>query len=236
MTHQHHSITAVPDLNGRYDLYGAVHKGLRKAGCDLLVRLGATDFDDAGETEEVLGLLRTYLMLAAAHVGHEDDHIHSALAARGVATDTVDHQHDDHREAFQDLEKLARGVETSWPMHRRANGRRLYLAFAAYLAEDLGHMHEEETVTAPALWRQFTDEELLAIELRIVSSLSPDKNMAFMRIMIPAMNPQERAAMLGAMQKGAPPEVFDAVIEFAVRPALNARAFGDLAGRLQIAA
>mgnify|MGYP000488104072 FL=1 len=97
-------------------------------------------------------------------------------------------------------------------------------------------MHEEETVTARALWNRFTDDELSAIELKIVSSLTPEKNMAFMRIMIPAMNPLERALMLGAMQKGAPPEIFDAVIEFAVRPALNPKAFGDLAGRLKLAA
>lgn len=236
MTHTHQSITAIADLNGRYDLYGAVHKGLRKAGCELLVRLGSTDFDHPEDSEEVLALLRTYLMLAASHVGHEDEHIHAALAARGVATDTVDHQHDDHREAFDQLEALARAVETAWPLHRRATGRKLYLAFAAYLAEDLAHMHEEETVTARALWNRFTDDELSAIELKIVSSLTPEKNMAFMRIMIPAMNPLERALMLGAMQKGAPPEIFDAVIEFAVRPALNPKAFGDLAGRLKLAA
>ena len=236
MTDHHHSIKIVPDLNGRYDLYGAVHKGLRKAGCELLVRLGSADFEDSDETEEVLALLGTYLMLAASHVGHEDDHIHAALAASGVATDTIDHQHDDHREAFAALEALARAVESAWPSHRSATGRRLYLAFAAYLADDLAHVHEEETVTAPSLWSSFTDEELLAIEMRIVSSLSPEKNMAFMRIMIPAMNPQERAAMLGAMQKAAPPEIFDAVLEFAVRPSLTPRAFGDLAGRLELAA
>lgn len=236
MTHTHASITAVPDLDGRYDLYGAVHKGLRKAGCELLVRLGATDFDKPEESEEVLALLRAYLMLAAAHVGHEDDHIHSALATRGGATDTVDHQHDEHRQAFVDLESLACAVETAWPMHRRATGRRLYLAFCAYLADDLAHMHEEETLTAPSLWQHFTDDELSAIELRIISSLSPEKNMAFMRVMIPAMNGLERALMLGAMQKGAPREVFDAVIEFAVRPALSPKAFGDLASRLQLAA
>ncbi|WP_165217148.1 hemerythrin domain-containing protein [Affinirhizobium pseudoryzae] len=236
MTHTPTSITAIPDLNGRFDLYGAVHKGLRKAGCELLVRLGSTDFDQSEDTEEVLALLRTYLTLAASHVCHEDEHIHAALAARGASTDTVDHQHDDHREAFGQLEALARAVETAWPMHRRATGRKLYLAFAAYLAEDLAHMHEEETVTARALWNRFTDDELSAIEMRIVSSLSPETNMAFMRIMIPAMNPLERADMLGAMQKLAPPEIFDAVIEFAVRPALDTKAFGDLAGRLKRAA
>src|SRR5262249_6979542 len=153
------------------------------------------------ESGSVLGSLRNFLVLAAGHVAHEDEHIHGVLRAHGSSTETLDHQHGDHRAAFATLEKLASDVEKAWPKHKKAACRKLYLAFAAYLAEDLAHMHEEETETAPELWRNFTDEELLAIELNIVASMSPEENMAFLRLMIPAMNPAERAAMLGAMQQ-----------------------------------
>lgn len=229
-------LAAIADLNGRYDLYGAVHKGLRKAGCDMLIRLGSADFAHDQEAASVLESLRLFLMLAAAHVVHEDDNIHGPLQQRGVSTETVDHQHDDHRAAFDQLAALADEVEKAWPLHKAAAGRRLYLAFAAYLAEDLAHMHEEECVTAPLLWKNFTDDELIGIEMRIIASLPPEKNMAFMRMMIPAMNPAERTAMLDAMRRGAPPEIFQAVIEFAVRPSLTQKAFDDLADRLQLAA
>ncbi|GEO84264.1 MULTISPECIES: hypothetical protein [Alphaproteobacteria] len=235
MTH-HLSLTDIADLNGRFDLYGGVHKGLRKAGCDMLCRLGSTDYENPEEAASALSALRTFLMLAAAHVAHEDDNIHGVLQQRGGTTDTVDHQHDDHRRAFDQIEALACSVETVSPIGRRAAGRKLYLAFAAYLAEDLAHMHEEETETAAQLWKTFTDEELLAIEMRIVASMSPEKNMAFMRLMIPAMNPVERAAVLGSVRTGAPPEVFNAIIEFAVRPSLSEKAFSDLAARLKLAA
>lgn len=235
MSH-HVSFTDIPDLSGRYDLYGAVHKGLRKAGCELLVRLGSADYGDPQECEAVLENLRSYLMMAGSHVVHEDENIHDLLRQRGGSTDVVDDQHDDHRTAFALLEKLAADIEKAWPLHKAAAGRKLYLAFAAYLAEDLAHMHEEETVVAPALWKSFTDEELVVLEMRIVASMPPEKNMAFMRMMIPAMNPAERAALLGAMRKGAPPEIFSAVIEFAVRPGLSEKAFSDLAIRLQLVA
>lgn len=232
----HVSLTDIPDLNGRYDLYGGVHKGLRRAGCDLLCRLGAVDHDKTEEIDAVIARLRAYLDLAASHVMHEDENIHKALRERGVPTSAIDHQHDDHRRDFADLEALAVRVETAAPHLRKAACRTLYLAFAAYIADDLAHMHEEETATAPALWRAFTDEELMGVEMRIVGSMAPEENMAFMRTMIPAMNPAERAALLGAMKNGAPPEVFNAVIEFAVRPSLSDTAFDDLAERLQIAA
>ncbi len=235
MSHEF-SLTSIPGLNGRYDIYGAVHKGLRKAGCDLLGRLGTADFHNVEETGFLIADLRHYLMLAASHVSHEDDHIHEALAAKGLSTTTLDEQHDDHRTAFRELEELVVAWENAWPLDKPACGRKLYLAFAAYIADDFAHMHEEETVTGPLLWRNFTDDEMLGIEMRIIASLPPEKSMAFMRIMIPAINPAERAALLGTMKKDAPPEVFQAVIDFAVRPALSVSDFAQLAGALQLAA
>ncbi|MEX2694012.1 hemerythrin domain-containing protein [Rhizobium mongolense] len=235
MSHEF-SLTSIPDLNSRYDIYGAVHKGLRKAGCDLLGRLGTADFQNAEETGFLIDDLRNYLMLAASHVNHEDDHIHVALAAKGVSTVTLDEQHDDHRTAFHELEELIAAWERAQPLHKPGCGRKLYLAFAAYIADDFAHMHEEETVTGPLLWRNFTDDEMLGIEMRIIASLPPEKSMAFMRIMIPAINPAERRALLGAMKRDAPPEIFQAVIDFAVRPGLSARDFAQLADALKLAA
>lgn len=235
MSHEF-SPTSIPDLNGRYDIYGAIHKALRKSGCELLGRLGTNDFCAADETALLLSDLRNYLKLAASHVSHEDDHIHEALAAKGVSTVTLDEQHDDHRTAFHDLEQLIVACEKDWPLHKAASGRRLYLAFAAYLADDFAHMHEEETVTGPLLWSNFSDEEILGIEMRIIGSLAPEKSMEFMSIMIPAINPAERAALLGAMKSNAPPEVFNAVIDSAVRPNLSPKDFTQLAGALKIAA
>jgi len=235
MSHEF-SLTSIPDLDGRYDIYGAVHKGLRKTGCDLLGRLGTADFQNVEETASLIADLRHYLMLAASHVGHEDDNIHVALAAKGDSTVTLDEQHDDHRTAFGELEELITALEMARSVRKPACGRKLYLAFAAYIADDFAHMHEEEAVTGPLLWRNFTDHEILGIEMRIIGSLPPDKNMAFMRIMIPAINPAERVALLGAMKEGAPPEVFQAVIDFAARPGLSASEFAHLADALKLAA
>lgn len=236
MTHAHH-LTKIADLNGRHDIYGPIHKGLRKAQCELLVRLGNTDFGDNRATVDLLSDMRGLLALATAHVEHEDHHIHDALRARGaVSVDRLDHQHDDHRAAFAELEALLASIESARTNERSALGRRLYLAFGNYIAHDLEHMLEEETVAAPQLWSLFSDVELMAIENRIVGSLPPEKAMAFMRLMIPAVNPTERAAMLGGMKQQAPREAFDAVIEFAARPNLSAAEFADLARRLDLVA
>lgn len=225
------------DLGGRYDFYGPIHKGLRKAQCDLLVRLGRADFGDDRVTAELLADMRELLVLAAAHIEHENRHVHDAL--RSHVADCVarlDRQHDDHQAMFAEIERGIARVEAAEAAARPALGRRLYLAFSGYVARDLAHMLEEETVAAPRLWSQFSDAELLAIEGRIVGSLSPEKAMAFMRLMAPAANPAERAAMLAGMRQQAPHEAFDAVIEFAVRPNLSQAEFAELAARLGLVA
>lgn len=226
----------IPALGGRYDIYGNIHKGLRRAQCLLLARLGANDFEDAATTEKLLGDFRRLLSMAAAHVKHEDTEIHAALKSRGISTELVDEQHDDHRAAFDVLEARIADVETAAASRRTEAGRALYLAFAAYIADDFAHMHEEETVTSPLLWQTFSDEELHAIEMRIVSALPPEENMAFTRMMLPAMNPEQRRLMVGGMLQAMPREVFAAVVEFAIRPSLTEADFQALRSSLSLAA
>ena len=225
------SLPAPPAFAPRHDIYGPVHKGLRRAHADLMGRLGWADY--AADQHRLLAELREHLRLAAKHLAHEEAHIHPALDARapnGAAR--LDQQHGHHRARFAEVEHRIRAVEAGGGP---AAGRALYLEFARMVAEDLAHMHEEETVTWPRLCALFSDNELLTMEMTIIASLTPEDVIAFMRMMIPAMNPSERAALLGGMKAGAPPEAFAAVYEHAVRATLGAQ---DLEGleRLGLAA
>jgi hypothetical protein len=236
MSHHNPPVT-VPDIGDRHDLYGPIHKGLRKAQCELLVRLGSADFACHRTSGELLAETRGFLEIARAHIEHEQHHIHTAL--RGAAVDhaaRLDDQHDHHRADFDALERLIADVEAADGAGRAAAGRRLYLSFSAHVARDLLHMFEEETEAAPQLWGLLPNAELVAIEGRIVGALPPEKAMAFIRMVVPAVNPAERVAMLDDMRQGAPREAFDAVMEFTVRPNLSAAEFADLGQRLGLAA
>jgi hypothetical protein len=231
------SLSSVPDLDGRFDAYGKVHKALRRAQCEMLIRLGQADFDDVAATAPLLADLRVLLALGAGHVGHEETFVHAPIEARApTATAHLDEQHGDHRRAFAELAAMVDAIEAAPGTRRPVLGRRLYLAWTQFLSHDLAHMHEEETMVQPLLWRLFTDGELHGIEAAIVGSLPPEKRMGFMRLMVPAINRRERAALLGAMKATAPAPAFDAVINFVVRPSLSAEEFADLAGRLGLAA
>jgi hypothetical protein len=237
MNATHTAATSIrTDLTGRYDLYGPVHKGLRRAQADMLVRLGSADFGRDGASA-LLADLRGLLAIAASHLAHEEEHIHRALEARiPGASSRLEHQHEAHFPRFEGMERLVAAIEAAEPADRPALGRALYLSFAAYVAEDLEHMHEEETVTWPLLCAHFRDEELAAIEGAIVGSLSPQENMAFMRMMIPAMNPAERARLFAAIRQVAPPEAVAALLDHAARPTLSDQDYGRLVGTLGLAA
>lgn len=214
---------------GRYDLYGPIHKGMRRAHGIMLARLGAADYADG--VGDLLADLRAHLALAEIHLMDEETFIHEALRVRAPAgPDRLEEQHADHRASFAMIEVAIRAVEGAPSAAEAiASGRQLYLSFSRFVAEDLEHMAEEECETWPLLCSLFTDAELQQLEMAIVGNLDPATNLAFLRQVIPATNHDERAAMLGGMKAGMPPEAYAAVVEQAVLPGLDLRARAQLA-------
>jgi hypothetical protein len=221
----------------RHDIYGPIHKALRAAAGRLLARLGATDFSDAAEVSSILTALRSQLSVGMRHLHHEDLHIHAALEARSPGSSgrlEADHHH--HEEAVADLEQVLTSIEGASPAERQVLGRQLYLRYAHYVAADLVHMHEEETVTMPLLHSLFSDAELMTIEGAIVASIPPTETMTIMGDMIPAMHRTERKQFLSFVQAGAPPEVFAMLLEGAAKPNLSAADWSDLTQAFGVAA
>jgi hypothetical protein len=221
----------------RHDIYGPIHKALRAAAGRLLARLGATDFSDAAEVSSILTALRSQLSVGMRHLHHEDLHIHAALEARSPGSSgrlEADHHH--HEEAIADLEQVMTEIEGASAAERQVLGRQLYLRYAHYVAADLVHMHEEETVTMPLLHSLFSDAELMTIEGAIVASIPPTETMTIMGDMIPAMHRTERKQFLSFVQAGAPPEVFAMLLEGAAKPNLSAADWSDLTQAFGVAA
>jgi hypothetical protein len=69
-------------------------------------------------------------------------------------------------------------------------------------------MHVEEIQNNSVLWATYSDDELRALQKELVGSIPPAQMAVFMRWMIPAMAPAERAMMLSGIKQTAPAEVF----------------------------
>jgi hypothetical protein len=216
----------------RPDLYAFVHKGLRTFLSDTLNRCGRMDATDEADVAETLAQVRALVELCRAHLNKEEDYLHRAIEARraGAARQTID-DHAGHLQAFEDIEADVRAVEQSQGAKRAAAAKRLYRYLALFVAENLEHMHIEETENNEVLWATHTDEELLALQKQLVGSIPPPEMQRFLRWMIPAMAPAERALMLGGMKQNAPGEVFTMTM-MGLKPHLGERDWNKLMAAL----
>jgi len=220
--------TELPVTANRWDLYGPIHKGLRRGHCALLQRLATADF--TRDSSVLIADLRAHLAFGATHLADEEGFIHSALEQRepGAAA-ALERDHKHHRARFVEIEAAIAMLESAIsPDAADACGRRLHLLFSRFVAEDLVHMADEEEAVWPRLCALFSDAEMAGIEAAIVASLPPETAMHCMQLMIPAINPAERAALLGRMKANAPAEAYAAVFEHAARPTLTPDELAEL--------
>ncbi len=218
----HDFIAIQTRLSTRHDLYGTIHRGLRKAEMELLTRLGALDTEDDDAVAVMLGDSRRLLVLARFHLVDENEHIHTALeAVRPGSTAEFAHDHEEHERSFAEIEAILARIRKARGSERRNLVKALYLRYTRFMADDFAHMLEEETELQPVLQSLFNDEQLAAIEGRIIASIPPDVMLDFVRIMVPAIDPDARHEMLAGMMHGMPAEAFHMVLNLAVKPVLS---------------
>ncbi len=216
----------------RYNIYALVHKGLRAMMGQTLLQAGRTDWQDMAETSEMLDQLGALLDFCESHIVHENSFIHPAMEARqpGSSGEVIS-DHRDHANAIRDLRDQAAALPGLGGDTATRVGEAMYRALAAFIAENYEHMHYEEIHNNTVLWAAYSDDEILAIEMALVASLTPAENALSMRWMLPNISAQERAGMLQGIRAHAPAEVFAGVIGM-LRGQLNARDWTKLSQAL----
>jgi Hemerythrin HHE cation binding domain len=222
---------ATPAAAARVDLYGPIHKALRSMMADTLTRLGRVDTEDDDELAATLAQTDDLLEACRAHVAKENKFVHPAIEARRPGgSERIADEHEAHLEAIAALQAQVTALRA---LPGPGAAARLYAHLARFVAENLEHMHAEETRHNAALWAAYNDDELMAIHERILASIEPAEMASVLRWMVPALTPAERAAMLGGMQQQLPPEAMRGVLDI-VRPHLSDPAWVKLARALKL--
>lgn len=219
----------------RFDMYSGIHKALRAFMADTLLAVGRMDWADdlelAQATERVMALLDA----CTAHLQHENEFVHAAMEARAAgASAAIAHEHEEHLKHIARLAELVGALRGAVLPDRAAAASRLYRELALFVAENLRHMHIEETLHNAVLWACYTDAELVAVHDALVASIPPAEMMGIARWLVPFMNPAERALMLADMRAKAPPPAFQALLE-GVQPHLTPGEWAKPARALGIA-
>ena len=223
------ALAAASTATTRENLYAGIHKALRAAMADSLLALGRADPSDPQDVADASARLLALLDLCEAHVAHENTFVHPAIEARmpGVS-EAVGQDHVEHLEQIAQLRTAAGRLPLLAPALRAGALHALYLAFSLFVAENLLHMHTEETAHNAALWSAYSDAELRALHDALVASIAPPEMMQVMRWMLPQLNAPERLGLLSGLRAGAPAPVFQAVMDL-VQPQLSQRDWGKLA-------
>ncbi|HEX2059371.1 MAG TPA: hemerythrin domain-containing protein [Thermoanaerobaculia bacterium] len=197
--------------NERIDVYRNIHKGIRFMLFELVNQSGRADFTDAAALASLRAKVHDVFELLASHAHNEDEFIMPLVrdAAPKLAEEFAA-VHEDQEAQLPGLLALLDSIDASAP-DAEAKGHAFAVQLSRVAGELLVHMADEELQLNPALWAAKGDAEIHDAEQRLVGSIPPPKMERYLRWMLPAMNPAERASFLGVL----PPPVFAFVRELA---------------------
>lgn len=198
------------------DLYRDIHKGIRGELFAITSSAGALDPDDAFGRVALAEHVRSVVGVLESHAHHEDAFVDAPLAA--VAPQLAAQVNADHEVLDAQIGAIAGLAEESCAV-QAPEARRLlhvlHLELSDFTGAYLRHQLVEERQAMPALAAALTFEEVLAIHVGIVSSIQPEEMARSLAFMLPAMNADDRAELLGGLREAAPAEAFESVLGLA---------------------
>jgi hypothetical protein len=217
------------------DLYRDIHKGIRVELFAVTSSAGRLDPAQGIARAEIARHVSDVVGLLVAHAEHEDGAIQPALEAHlPELAERVEVDHLTLEARMDELTEMAQQAAVLDVADPAAQMHRLYLALGSFTSDYLAHQDIEERVIMPSLEAAVGVDEVVAIHQAILASIPPDEMGRSLSLMIPAMNIDNRAELLGGMRAGAPAEVFQGVwglVGSVLEPA-DVRALAD---RLDIA-
>jgi hypothetical protein len=194
------------------NLYRNIHKGIRGELFGLTGQAGRTDSSDREARVALAARVDFAVDVLVAHAEHEDAAIQPVLEERLpalAAKIALDHVTLDER--MIELRAIANAAVDAPAADARAAVERVYLDLASFTGVYLAHQDVEERTVMPALESVIGDDAVRAIEQAIIAGISPAEMAKTLPIMLPAMNVDDRAELLGGMRAGAPAPVFEGV-------------------------
>lgn len=204
--------TVEPTSTLAFDAYRDIHKGVRAELFAVTASAGNTDPGDREGRAALTAHVADLVELLVDHSGHEDTHVLPVLQERAPTLyerNALDHAALDTR--LTRIAERAAAISVAVSGEQRARVHNLYLDLASFTGAYLAHLEFEERIVMPALLDTVGVEGAAEIHHAIVSSIPPPVMAKTLAVMIPAMNLDDRAEMLGAMQQGVPPEIFEGI-------------------------
>jgi hypothetical protein len=215
-----------------FSLYREVHKGLRYALFQLTIEAGAADVTDTGARDELVTHVHGVLELLNDHHDHERDHMEPLIAERAPSLAAlVEEGHTETEADMVEIELRTDKLAGAAGRDAVAAGWDLYGCLTMFTARYLAHMGLEEGAVMETLRESTSLEDLFVVQVVLRGSIAPPKMCEFLKVVMPAINVDERTEMLGGMHAGAPPEVFE-LFRSTAEASLSRAQYEEVADRL----
>jgi hypothetical protein len=194
-------------MRGRANLYGDVHKGLRRELFNLVQDCGRADPENEGEVAAIADRLATLRGFLHEHAEHEERWVEPLLRRHAPKlAGELAAAHVSLHEELARTEQLFGQWRTALSADRALAGDEAYAALSAFVAHYAAHMAREEAEAMPALQSAMSDPEILEVGASLRASIPPPRMGQFLAFILPALNVTERTRMFQAMKAAAPPE------------------------------
>ncbi|MEJ7682318.1 MAG: hemerythrin domain-containing protein [Segetibacter sp.] len=162
-------------------------------------------------------MLEEVVLLFEGHAHAEDTLVFPMLneVAPKLVTE-FEKQHIQDHQLGEELETAIDQLKAAGSrVEKMKAGIQIQLAFTEFVAFNLSHMNQEETIINEKLWAHYSDDELMAIQQKVVATVSPEKNAKYGYWMLKGLSQNEIIGWYREIKENAPPFVLAQMLKLA---------------------
>lgn len=187
----------------RYQFYRE-HKYVSAALNDLERLIARADFCDSAALDRVKSEFGSLAAMLKGHAQYENERLHLLLKQKSVPSCIYAHIEEDHavqERQLGEIEKRLQDISLESDAERKIErGYQLYLIYRKFVADNLAHLHEEETQILPELQKYYSDTELQQVEAKTYREMNPEDMIHMIEVLFPHMNPHDQKAFFADIQ------------------------------------
>ena len=205
------------------------HKGLRNLFSQFSLLSGVIEPGHAELWSRWRAVGDDLFDLLNDHARNETDHVFGPLRER--ADDILGDFQEEHGRLTDQSQLIQREFEGLSQASSSGEYYGFYLDFTVFHAANLELMAHEDRVIEPLLMRLFSDDELQAQQLQIMSRMPFERLLLWFQYIVPARQPAENVQVLRAFCRTASAEAWGRV-QAVLQGVLNERDFQELNSRI----
>ena len=201
----------------RYNSFYLIHKGLRAMLYDAALTLQQTDFSRMEESTRALAKVNDALFVFSNHAHHEDNFIfpmvekHEPELAKSFEKEHVE----DHRLSDNLKSLLAIYENVLLDEEKVVCGSAITKSFVDFMVFNLQHMGKEEIYINEALWKYYTDEQIISESEKLIASIPPAEMQLVAKWMLQGISTTDTINWLKSIKHSSPEFVFKSLMNLA---------------------